>query len=105
MITEHPANVTAMVGESTLIRCEYEGAGAALPKWIINDAEFSAPQLPPQYTSDSKGLKISYVEEFMNNTKFVCGFGSHIRSHAGYLTVIKQGDTFALLCLLYWPCL
>ena len=101
MITKHPANVTAMVGESALIRCEYEGAGSTLPKWIINDEEFLAPQLPPQYMSNSKGLKISDVEEIMNNTKFVCGFGSHIRSHAGYLTVIKQGDAFALLCLLH----
>lgn len=92
MITNHPENVTARIGEAVLIQCEYEGADSALPKWIINDVEFLALELPPQYMSTSKGLKIEYVEEFMNNSKFVCGFGSRIRSHAGYLTVINQGD-------------
>lgn len=99
MITEHPENVTARVGETVLIRCEYEGANSALPKWIINDVAFSPLKLPPWYMSTSKGLKISHVEDSMNNTKFICGFGSHVRSHAGYLTVAKQGDVPALLCL------
>ena len=93
-ITEHPENVTARVGESVIIHCEYEGA-SAFPKWIINDVELSPTELPPLYISTSKGLQIPYVEEFMNNTKFVCGFGSRIRSRAGYLTVIIQGDVHA----------
>ena len=57
VITEHPENVTARVGESVLIRCEYDGT-SVLPKWIINDEEFAPTQLPPQYVTTSKGLQI-----------------------------------------------
>lgn len=48
---------------------------------------------------DYKGLNISNVKEFMDNTKFIYGFGSLIRSHAGYVTVTKQGGVFALILL------
>lgn len=90
-ITEHPENVTALIGDSVIMRCEYEGT-STYPKWIINDTEYSPFNLPPQYMSGIKGLTIPYVQESMNNTKFTCAFSPKPKSHAGYLTVIKQGD-------------
>ena len=83
-ITEHPENVSAFVGDSVLIRC---GSPFA-PYWIINDEVFPPNELPPHYINGKQGLKIPYVEEFMNNTKFVCALSTQVISRAGYLTVL-----------------
>ena len=97
--TEHPGDVTAIVGGSVLIRCEYEGT-SYLPYWIINDVIYTPHGLPPYYLHiANKGLYIPYVAGFMNNTKFVCAFSSTFESRVGHLTVLYQMQGIQLLCV------
>ena len=88
-ITKDPSDVTAVIGQSALISCEYEGG--FYPNWIINGHVFAPLELPPHYINLYKqGLKIPYVEEYMNNTDFICAFSTQLISESGHLTVIKQ---------------
>ena len=97
-ITEHPENVSAHVGESALMSCVYEGTDV-YPSWSIDNVLYSSLELPPYYVNIyGEGLFIPYLDVFMNNTKFVCVFGSKISSKPGYLTVLEQSMKMSLFC-------
>ena len=94
-ITEHPVDVTAFVGQSVLIRCQYEGT-SNYPYWIINGVLYPPLDLPPYYINVyNRGLRIPYVASFMNKTDFICSFSSDIKSKAGYLFILGHNITFA----------
>lgn len=89
--TRQPRNLTAVVGSSVFIPCEFSGVGRVRPYWRHNDNElFHTLDLPPGYSFNDSGLIINEITASMNMSSYSCYldlYDGPQESSVGYITV------------------
>ena len=101
-ITRGPQNITAFVGDSVTLPCQYTGTNNQ-PQWRIGQTAYSSSNLPAGYEFTNGGLHIPSVGAWLNNTIFICFFTVHVGGGKfDNINSIPAIITVKIRCKLLW---
>lgn len=84
-----PQNQCAVEGENVYFPCTYTGT-TLLPKWRINDNEYTISTLPLFHHFDGAGILVTSVSSTMNLSRYTCFFNNQIMSNTAILTIVES---------------